>query len=274
MSKGYDLMVQNPRGLSVEDIRWHVPSIFADAPAEDRSDRYLFIPTDKFIYALAEIGFVPILAMQARSRRETGREHAKHLLRFAFRNDLGKNLSDFFNLVFRNSSDGSSAYDCDYGYFSMVCRNGMLAGDFEEIHVQHRGNILEQVVKASLQAASNAPQVMAHVEEYKQVVLEPKERLLLAEHVHTLRFGEKADEVPIRPSDLLIPAFRAHADQPNTLYNTVETVQYHAINGGQVRRDHRTGKRTRTRTINGIAQNTILNKAIGAFADELRKLHS
>lgn len=265
----YQHIVSNPNGLYVDAIRRACPAIFAPGKAESRSSRYTYIPTNELLAALAGAGFTPTLAMQAGSR--TGEEdYTKHLLRFRMQQDLGRTVADAFEIVLVNSHNGTSAYELMLGYFRLVCGNGCIFGEFETIKVRHQGDIVRGVVDGTLELAEQRNAALARIEEYKQTGLPQNERLLLAEHVHRARFGEDSNTL-ITPEDLLRP--RRRADMGDDLYSTVNVVQENVIQGGQSRRD-RQGKRHTTRGINGIAQNVQLNRLIGGFAEELRKLHA
>jgi hypothetical protein len=97
--------------LDDNQLRIHVPSIFADTAHESRSDKYLHIPTITILDALRKEGFEPFMACQARVRDESKLGFAKHMLRLRHASQIGFNNEEGTNeIILLNSHDGSSSY--------------------------------------------------------------------------------------------------------------------------------------------------------------------
>lgn len=272
MKTTFQHRIENPNGLSLNELQRRVPSMFTDTRAAGRSPRFTVIPTIDVVQALNDADFVLVMAMQANTRSGGDAEHAKHLLKFRARADLG-NRAEVFEIVIINAANGDAAYTLDLGLFRSICENTLIFGDFDSYHVQHRGNIVDRVVEGTLELAKEQVEQREKVEQWKHIILPQSERLLLAEHVHRQRFGEDSNTL-VTPQDLLNPRRSEDREIENTLAGTTHIVQENAIQGGQRRYNRKQGKRVRTRGVTNITGSVALNKAITAFAEELRKLHS
>ena len=69
-------VLRSDRPLSDDQIRAVVPSIYADAPPESRSERYSYIPTAAVLTELRKEGFEPFMVTQTCVRNEDRREPA------------------------------------------------------------------------------------------------------------------------------------------------------------------------------------------------------
>jgi hypothetical protein len=278
-------MIINNNGLTAQDIRSAVPSVYAEAAHESRSKRYLYIPTGDILEGLAHEGFIPTSVMVARSKSEDRKAFTKHLIRLRRRDDLGNPSLDVHEVVMVNSHDGSSAYQLMSGIFRMVCSNGCIVGNMDDTYkVMHRGNIMDAVIEGTYKVVEGSARVMQTVEEMKGIELSRSERLLLSEYTMKARFetDEEAQEngtqalIPYQPADFL----RIHRwdDKPEQdgaqdLYTTYQVLQENHIKGHVSRRDNKGQKHT-TREIKGIDQNVRVNKLLWQFAEEMKKLKS
>ena len=124
---------QNAFGAALveDDLRSRVPAAFADSASGHLRSSYTFIPTARIVAALHDVGFVPVDARQAQTRR-VAPQHARHLLRFRRRLEVLELGDAVPELVLINSHDGASAYQLRLGLYRPVCRNGLMAslGEF------------------------------------------------------------------------------------------------------------------------------------------------
>src|SRR4051794_12094622 len=117
-----------PATLSHDQIRRVAPSVFAETPWSNMSDRYGFVPTVAVLGMLAGEGFYPVRAAQSKTRIEGKSDFTKHMIRFRHLDYLkpsqvGQELPE---LVLTNSHDGTSGYQLAAGIFRLVCSNGMV----------------------------------------------------------------------------------------------------------------------------------------------------
>jgi Domain of unknown function (DUF932) len=260
--------------LTNDQLRAAAPSIFATQPWHKMSERYAFIPTIEVVDKMRSEGFVPVEAMQSRTRIAGKGDFTKHLIRFR---DIRRGeqpatmaLGTIFpELVLTNSHDGASAYKLDSGLFRLVCTNGMVVGDgvVSHVNVRHTGNP-DGVIDATYEIVEQMPKVIESVESFSRLRLAPPEQAAFATAALALRYDEAA---PITPAAVISP--RRSADAAPTLWNTFNVAQENLTQGG-ARYRNANGRRQRVRPVEGISENTRLNKALWMLAEEMRKLKS
>ena len=93
--------------LSVSQIKTKAPSVFAKLASSKMSESYMFVPTTDIISALSKNGMVVVDASQRKARANS--EVARHLVRFAFKDQLSKLKPDALidEVVLVNSHNGS-----------------------------------------------------------------------------------------------------------------------------------------------------------------------
>ena len=266
--------------LSDEEIQKLAPSAFAGQPYHKASDRYTFVPTSDVIDGMRNAGFMPVSAMQSRSRIAGKAMFTKHMIRFRSSNEHAVTVGDsLIETVLINSHDMSSSYHLMLGVFRLVCSNGMVVGDtFESIHVRHVGNIVDTVIEANASILKNAPVIAETINLWRGIFLSPAEQLAFAVAAHGLRFEEGSQEAQLIHPDRLLNT-RRYEDNGNDLYSTFNRVQENVVRGhirgaGQVTNESggQSFRRLRSRAVTGIDSNTKLNKALWTLTEEMAKL--
>jgi hypothetical protein len=263
--------------LSNDQLQRMVPSVFSEVPHDSVSARYTFIPTIGIIDALRNEGFMPVRAQQSASRLEDGKMFAKHMLRFRRIEDLENTKvvgTEIPELVMVNSHDRSSGFQLSAGLFRLICSNGMTvkSSNFGDISVRHTGDIRDNVIEGSYEIIQEMPAILAKVEQYKNVKLDPVHELAFADAALELRWptNEQGNSAaPIRPTQLLNP--RRSADNTNDLWTTFNRVQENFIKGG-LRGTGTTGKRTTTRKIASVSEDLRLNKSLWLLTERMASI--
>ena len=256
--------------LQDDQLHTFVPSIYADTAHKSRSDKYSHIPTIEVLNALRKEGFEPFMACQARVRDESKLGFAKHMLRLRHVSqiDSENNEEGTNEIILLNSHDGSSSYQMLAGCFRFVCQNGMVCGDtFQDVRVQHRGNVVDNVIEGAYEVLKNFDRVSESREAMAAITLSEDEQLAFAKASLPIRFSE-SEEKP-RAEYVLRP--RRSADKAKDLWTTFNVVQENLVKGG-IPRLTRKGKLSKTRKINGIDGNVRLNKALWTLAEAMTEL--
>lgn len=266
--------------LTNHEIMVNAPSVFAEAPHHEVSDRYGFVPTINIVDALRNEGWYPVDATQRNVRDRSKRELTTHLLRFRRLDDEVMIGDSVVELLLKNSHDRSSAFVLHAGVFRMACANGMVIADstFKKLSVRHGKNIVGDIIEGSYQVIEDVPMIANEVEGMRETVLDPAERALLARTAFTYVHGELGDEV-ITPEGSIINQVlrpRRREDQGNDLWTTFNVVQESIIRGGIriTKRNPETGKvrRNTTRAVKNIEKNIKLNKALWEMAQKMKEL--
>lgn len=259
--------------LSDIDLKRLTPSVFALEPWFEQSLNYRFLPTIEVINALRENNYHPVRAMQSRTRIPGKREFTKHLLRFRPYGDY--QVSDIIpEIVLINSHDGTSSYQMMLGLFRLVCSNGAVVsdGNIETIRVTHRGdrNLCQDVIDASAKLINESPKVIAQVNNWRAIQLEPIDQRILAESVKEIYQTTLAID-----SNRLLSARRTtdmpQGDGTRSLWNTYNVIQENVMRGG-VRGVSNTGRRMRTRSIASVDRDVKLNKALWSLTAKMAEL--
>lgn len=264
--------------LTNEAIQKVAPSAFAGQAFERQSSRYAFLPTVAVIDGLRNNGYLPVSAEQSRTKIEGKKFFTKHRIQFEAANRLDTVVGDTtIRIVLINSHDGTSSYHLSMGAFRKTCMNGahVSEGLIQSIRVRHTGNIVDQVLDSTEQMIEQAPRVTQVITEWKQIILTNGEAKLLAEQALSLRYDGQA---PISPENLL--RVRRPEDNQNDLWTVFNRIQEGATRGGdrylQDVRDENNElqghRRMKTRAVNGIDQNTKLNKALWTLTEKMAEL--
>lgn len=251
--------------LSNEQLYQTAPSIFATERHSSRSDRYTYIPTIEVINGLRSEGFLPFSACQSKSKTAGKSEFTKHMIRLRRQDQI---LAPEANeIILINSHDGTSSYQMLAGMFRFVCQNGMVTGDtVEDIRVQHRGNIVDNVIDAAYTIVDQFDLANESMKTMKEIHLSPPEQEVFAQSALALKYGE---EQPITPRQILLP--KRFDDGGNDLWSKFNVIQENLIRGGQ-RGRAASGKRVTTRPVQSIDNNIKLNRALWILADGMAKL--
>jgi hypothetical protein len=254
--------------LTNDEIARVVPSIFAEAAHDSRSERYTYIPTVNVLDGLRKEGFQPFMACQTKVRNLDKIDHTKHMIRLRHADQIAG--SEANEIILLNSHDGSSSYQMLAGMFRFVCQNGMVCGDtLADFRVPHKGDVVGQVIEGAFTVLDSFAQATEQREEMKALTLRPAEQTAFARAALTLRYDDE-ESAPIR-ADQLLRAKRT-ADREGDLWTTFNRVQENMTRGGIHGRNSTTGRNVTTRPINGIDQNVRVNRALWVLAEEMRKL--
>lgn len=241
------------------------PSIFAEQPYEEVSDKYTFIPTSRLVEELRRNNWNPVRASQSSTRIAGKESFTKHMVRFRYGDNMDhQEVGDVVpELVLFNSHDAGSSFQLSAGLFRKVCSNGMVVADstFAKVRVPHRGDIVREVIEGSFKVLHNVPEVLEEVDNWQQIETDPHSRLALARA--TMRLRWKQDEEPIEAHQLLKP--RRYGDKATDLWTQFNVIQENMMKGGvrgYKRNDRGQVHRTTTRQIKAPAQEIGLNAAM------------
>jgi hypothetical protein len=270
-------------GLSLDEMRRRLPSIFADHAHSSRSEKYQYISTADTVEVLQKNGFVPVEARVSHSKDIVRQSFAKHLIRFRSTASpvVERKLGDIsFEVILKNAHDGSAAYSFLAGLFRLACLNGMVvsAGDIASVHVRHTGNraaLLDKVVEGAHAVLQTAPLALEAPVKWSGIELSRDEQHAFAESARVVRFGDAEGKVesPIAADQLLHP--RRPADLGNDLWRTFQRVQENAVRGGLTALGRNADghlRRSTTREIKGIDGDVKLNRALWQLADQMARI--
>ena len=262
--------------IEPERLRQIAPSVFAEGAHGSRSSAYKYIPTSEILAGLAREGFRPYAVMQGGSREEDKRGFTKHLIRLRHDSQPLQVGGTHNEIVLLNSHDGTSSYRLMAGVFRLICGNGMVVAQnlIDDIRIPHKGNIEGQVIEGCISILDRLPEVSESVNEMAALRLTEGERQAFARAALVARYDDPEKPAPVKAEQIL--TLRRHEDAAPTMWNTLNAVQENLVRGGlgyvQRNENGRLVARRRTREIGGIDQNTNINRALWALAEEMKKL--
>ena len=266
------MMTQTFRELSNDQLIHYAPSVGADTPHPEVSERYSFIPTIQVVDLLRDSGWVPVFAREARANLPARRGFQQHEIRFS-RNDLVLSNQERVDLVLHNSHDRGTAFKLAASVWRMICGNGlMVANEFLTFKHKHIGFDAEQFIDSARVISESAGTISDKVDEFKVIDLTPDERGIFATASLKLMYDD-TDEAPIQPAQLLQE--RRYDDKGNNLWNTFNVVQENMIKGGlRGGKKDKNGrwKRTTTRQVKSIDKDKRLNEALWHLTEAMADL--
>lgn len=275
------LQPRNFSAMSFDQLRHHAPSIFAEHGAESTSNRYTHIPTIAVVEGLIKEGFMPVKAMQSRTRLAHKKDYTKHLIRFRHVDATPTGGTGLYpEIVLINSHDGLSSYKLMSGLYRLICSNGLIAGNtYEETRVRHQGDIIGNVIEGTYKVIDNSKSMLDHADSMSAIKLNDDERRIFAEAAHEIRFNNDDDnpqKQAIKPMQFLRPRRGAEVNKPD-LFTTFNVVQENIMKGGLrgIATDENGYKKyTTTREVKSIDTNTSLNRALWTLAEKMKELKS
>lgn len=262
--------------IEPDRLRQIAPSVFAEGAHGSRSAAYKYIPTSEILAGLAREGFRPYAVMQGGSREEDKRGFTKHLIRLRHDSQPLQVGGTHNEIVLLNSHDGTSAYRLMAGVFRLICGNGMVVAQnlIDDIRVPHKGNIEGQVIEGCISILDRLPEVSESIREMSTLRLTPGEQQAFARAALVAKYDDADKPAPVTAAQVL--TLRRKEDAEPTMWNTLNAVQENLVRGGlgyvQRNENGRLVARRRTREIGGIDQNTSVNRALWALAEEMKKL--
>ncbi|MGE0315873.1 MAG: DUF932 domain-containing protein [Lautropia sp.] len=261
-------VIRSDEPLSDDQIARVVPSIFAEAKHDSRSERYAYIATRVILDRLRREGFQPFMAAQTRVRAENRRDFTKHMVRLRHASQI--NAAEANEIILLNSHDGTSSYQMIGGMYRFVCMNGLVSGKtYADVRIPHKGDVAEQVVGAAhgildgFDAIENARDAM------RALTLDNAESTVLARAALQVKYDDATKPAPVTEAQVLAP--RRWDDRGNDLWSVFNRLQENLIRGGLEGRSAN-GRRATTRAVTGIDQSVGLNRALWTLAEGMREL--
>jgi len=285
MSIHQNIRFDTGRPLTRDELFKVAPSVFAETAHESRSELFRPIPTIAIVDELEKHGYGVFGAKQAVTRIAGKADFTKHLLRIRkMDSDASYAVGDTVaEILLKNANDGTAAYDLMAGLFRIACLNSLVSqvGTIDSVKVRHSGDAINKVIEGTYSVIENAKLALAAPAQWSQIKLDRDESLAMAEAAREIRFGTVDDngnvtvDSPVQAVQLLTARRTADSDRSN-LWTNFNVIQENVIRGGLrgVRIDTETNRRRRmtTRGVNGIDQDSKLNRALWTLAAKMAEL--
>ena len=156
------------------------------------------------------------------------------------------------------------------GVYRYVCSNGMVFGETRnDVRLRHSGDIVDNVIEGAFKVLDDFEMVDESRQGMQALSLNAGEQGAFARAALAIKYDPETAAAPITEAQVL-DVRRMQDDAPD-LWTTLNRVQENLVQGG-LRARSATGRRTRTRAVQGIDQNIKLNRALWVLAQEMQKL--
>jgi hypothetical protein len=266
------------RVITLDQLHRVAPAAFASSPAATVGRNYNLFPTADIVRRMEGEGWAVVRAQQQRSILAERRGVAKHMIRFAKRDQLMRSVGDVTpEVVLTNSHDGLSSYRIMSGLYRLVCSNGMVvASGVATEHILRHTASLEEVIEATSEVFANSEKAVKSSIAFSHMDLTDDERVRFAQKALELRYGTDKAKVPVGPHAVLRQ--QRPQDSGTDLWTTFNVVQENLLKGGVV--DHTRPRFRRTeegalvhvsrtvRAVRSIDVDVVLNKGLWELAEQ------
>lgn len=251
---------KNPT-LTLNQIEIKCPSAFTTSKSNQRSNKYVHLPTAKVLMDMLALGWECVGANEIKKRKgEVG--YQKHMLRFRNYNyEIEGGL--FPEIILTNSHDGTSSFTFRAGLFRFVCSNGLVIADkeFGKIRIQHMGYSFEKVRETCDIIIKNIPMMCSVISTLESFKMTDEQMVEYAIAAQQLRWKDKT---PINVDELLNSIRKE--DNGNNLWVVYNRVQEKLINGGNTTNGDKPRK---VRAVKNFTQQIQLNEKLWDLNERL-----
>ena len=252
--------------LEAGSLQKQTPAALAVEADPGTGERYVFFSTQRIIQALEGVGFVPVAASQAHTRRSSP-QFAPHVIRFRRRFETVTLRDSICEILCLNSHNGRTALQFRLALYRPVCTNGLIVCSeaLPVWKVAHRQDYFERAIEAVLRQAEQFSVVGEWVERMERTVLDREQRLQFAQQALEARFETNA---PAGMEAAALLETHRPEDQGDDLWHVYNTIQSNVIQGGMLRQTP-SGRMVRTRPIRAIARDVEINVRLWQIATGL-----
>lgn len=222
--------------LTQEQIASQAPQVYTEAPHQNVSSKYTFLPTYQIVNDMEKLGWLVSDAKTMKSKNETQKKYGKHMVKFfhpdIFIKDAEGEIEAYPEILITNNHRGWGQFKFEIGVFRLVCSNGLVIKDKDmgTFNLRHFGYSFEELKALVEQAVAALPDVVQKINTLSNKVMTADEMRKFAEMAIKARFGEEklVDDYEINQ---VLQANRTQ-DEGNTLWVVFNRTQEHLMNGG------------------------------------------
>ena len=245
--------------ISLENLKQIVPSVFATEPSNNRTSKYVFVPTTEILENFQKEGW------EISSAKQMGKSnYATHEVRL--RNSQMPKVGDcFLEAIVRNSHNGMSSLRVSAGLHRLICSNGLTVPESvsQSFAVRHSYLDFEMVKSFTDEFATNLTSIESSIGRMSSRILTEGEQVGYVKSAAHLRWKEGKMPESIKIEDILNPL--RDGDKGKDMWSTFNVVQEKFVRGGI---GYRAGKRTTTmRELKNIVSTNKLNTELWELAE-------
>jgi len=255
--------------LTKDQIIKIAPAIYAEKPASDVSDKYVYIPSYKVIEDMEKLGWYPAEVKQSIPRNAELDDFQKHSIRFRTEDQsLFSKVGDIIpELYYVSSHDRSHRCMMSFALNRLVCSNGLITPVelFKSLSVRHVNIDFKAIEQVIIEIAKGFSHIYKKVEDYKTIEMTEIGKRKFAMKAHKLRWK---DEKLVVPADLLEP--QREEDDKDNLWTVFNVIQENLIQGGMEYTD-KNNRHRHVRPTTNIIQESKFNKELWILMEAIRR---
>lgn len=261
------MSIFNP--LTHTQLYEQAPSLFAQEPYFEASDKYHFIPTIDVITKITGYGWHPVFVQEASVRDVDKEGYQRHFVRFRHFDDLINPTENAVELLLFNSHDRTTAFSISVGIYRFVCANGLVIANsvFKSYKIKHIGDRDNDVATAIEHISKIKPLLQQKIYAFESILLNDREKLAFAKASIPLRFDEHLN---VNISDLLIS--HRKEDKKDDLYTTLNVIQENLIRGNISGINKETGRHFTSKEISSIRKDVDINQGLWSIAENIANI--
>ena len=263
--------MQKLTALTPDQIAEKAPQVYTEAPSENVSSKYTFLPTYQIVDDMAKLGWQVADAKTMKSKNATQKKYGKHIVMFfhpdIYIKDAQGGIEAYPQIMIQNNHRGWGRFKFEIGIFRLVCTNGLVikSQDYGTFEMRHLGYSFEELKELVEKAIAVLPQVVEKINTLSSREMTEQEMRKFAEKAIQARFGE---EKLVDASEIaqVLEATR-DADKGNNLWVVMNRVQEHLVRGGftSVTEDK---KERKVRKITNMLKDVELNQKLWELTEE------
>ncbi len=253
-------------GLTDSEIKVKAPAVFGRQHSS-LSEAYAFVRTGNIVRQMRELGFA-VQSVKQTNPRKRDASTVRHSVTMCLAEDLTKvGLAKVGRptIMLLNSNNGRSKFRFMFGYFRVVCANGLVVGEVEaSAALIHRAGEVAQLDGIVKQITERQQKALSVIARWGQIILPVAAQQRLALELATLRFGSTAGKYDM---DTALKVRRPE-DEGNDLWTVFNRLQESYVRGG-VSYMGNSGDVRQSRAIDGVVADTSFNLAAWDVAERV-----
>jgi hypothetical protein len=253
-------------GMTDLEIKTQAPAVFGRQHSS-LSEAYAFVRTGNIVRQMRELGFAVQSVKQTKPRRRDP-STVRHAVTLVRAEDLSKNSLQKVGrptIMLMNSNNGRSKFRFMFGYFRLVCSNGLVIGEVAaSMALIHRAGEIAQLDKVMKEINERHDRARLVIERWRGIQLGKATQQMLALEMAKLRFGNTAGKYDME-SALRV---RRPEDEGDDLWTVFNRLQESYVRGG-VAYAGNAGDVRSSRPIDGVVADTGFNLAAWSVAERI-----
>ncbi len=255
--------------LTIEQLGQKCPNIFTEGKSQNRSSKYVHIPTKVIVQDIMDLGWHPVDAKLVKSRDKELGLFKKHLIQFEHPTFTTPDHN--VRILLTNSHDGTSNFKLDLGVFRFICSNGLVikSEDFGSMIIRHMGYSNKDVINAVNEMVIRAPKVLEKIEIMKHITMTDEQMSEFALNSACIRFDKEfkdSEQIKEQVDHMQLLGIVRSEDESNDLWTVYNRIQEKIING-DFQYTNEKNKLRKGRKIKNIDRDLRINQELWQLAE-------